>query len=111
MKDPSEQPSYEEREIRCPKLGGPVNFSYCRAENTGKPCSRTINCWSPYFDVIAYYRAVFTEEEFEECFCQTQCSKMETLLDLITRARKVTEELKDKEDTSDDPSTPEHPDK
>ncbi len=107
MKDPSVRPSYEEREMRCPRLGGPVNFSYCRKENVGKPCARTISCWSPYFDVMTYFRATLTEEEFEECFDQTQCSKMETLLDLIARARKIAEDLKDNEDNSHDPSTSE----
>ena len=82
---------YEDREIRCPRLGGPVTFSYCRIENRGRPCSKALSCWTAHFDVEALFRKTMSPEEFQECFFGPPPSKVGTLLELIERARKVIE--------------------
>jgi hypothetical protein len=95
MTDSNTHPTYEEKEIRCPKLGGPVNFEYCKVEQSGLPCSRAINCWSIHFDAEAFFRESLSPEQFAECFLKAAPSKVTTLLELIEKARKLTEEKRD----------------
>ena len=101
MEEPSSEATYEEREIRCPKLGGPINFGYCRQENSGLPCSRALSCWSPYFDAETIFRRTLTDAQYENCFFKAPQTKMNTLLELIERAKKISEkpEKPDKPDT------------
>ncbi|MBM4328731.1 MAG: hypothetical protein FJ118_16380 [Deltaproteobacteria bacterium] len=90
---------YEEREIRCPRLGGPVTFAYCRVENAGRPCPRTIVCWQAYFDAETFFREIMTPEEFAETFLQPPRPKMATLIELIEQAKKLAEEKRAQQDT------------
>ncbi|MFC1835918.1 hypothetical protein ACFL2Q_14570 [Thermodesulfobacteriota bacterium] len=100
MTDRTSKPSYEEKEIRCPKLGGQVSFAYCRVEDSGRPCARCLTCWHLYFDVEAHFRETLTPKEFDQCFCKPPPTKVGTLLEMIERARKIAEEKarEDKED-------------
>jgi hypothetical protein len=96
MKTSSSNPPYEEKQIRCPRLGGPVNFEFCRVEGRELPCGRALACWSHYFDVEAYFRQQLSPEDFEKCFAQPQPTKLCTLIELIEKARKLTDAV-DKE--------------
>jgi len=100
MSDSDPHRTYEEKEIRCPKLGGPVNFEYCRLEQSGLPCSRALNCWSIHFDVEAFFREGLTSEDFERCFLKSVPSKVSTLLDLVERARKLVDDKGSKNEES-----------
>lgn len=91
MKERSVDSPYEDKEIRCPKLGGPVTFSYCRMETGSRPCSRALGCWSVYFDAESYFLENLTEQEFRECFEKPPPSRLTTLLELVEQARKLTE--------------------
>jgi hypothetical protein len=91
MKSSSSNPPYEETQIRCPKLGGPVNFEFCRVEGRELPCGRAMACWGHYFDVEAYFRQQLSPEDFEKCFVQPQPTKLCTLIELIEKARKLTD--------------------
>lgn len=82
-------PPYEEKQIRCPKLGGPVFFEYCRVERQTLPCQRALVCWSASFDVEKFFRETLAPEEFEECFLQPPRPKVVTLVELIERATKL----------------------
>jgi len=75
--------------IRCPKLGHEVDFSYCRRENNGLPCTRTILCWSSYFDVESFLRNELSEEEWNKVFESPLQPKIITLLELIEKAKKT----------------------
>jgi hypothetical protein len=92
---------YEEREIRCPRLGGPVTFGYCRVENVGRPCPRTIVCWQIHFDAESLFREIMTPEEFAETFLRAPRPKMATLIELIERAKKLAEEKRAQQETED----------
>ncbi|MFH0825842.1 MAG: hypothetical protein V2B18_24055 [Pseudomonadota bacterium] len=81
------QHPFEEREIRCPRLGGQINFGYCLVENVGSPCSKAIRCWSGIFDVEVFFRGRMTEDEFTRCFFTPPQPKMATLIELIEQAR------------------------
>lgn len=92
MTELSTTPPHEEKQIRCPKLGGPVHFDYCRMEERGRPCSRALSCWSAHFNVDAYFRMTLSTQEFERCFMSPQRSKVSTIIELIERARKIAQE-------------------
>ena len=94
MKEQKCQAPYEEMPIRCPRLGGPVTFGYCKIESMGRPCSRALNCWSAHFDVEGFFRQSLSEEELQECFCRTPTPKMASLIELIEKARKAAEDAK-----------------
>ena len=94
MKEQECQAPYEEMPIRCPRLGGPVTFGYCKIESMGRPCSKALDCWFAHFDVEAFFREVLSEEEFRECFARAPTPKMVTLIELIENARKAAEDAK-----------------
>jgi hypothetical protein len=85
----SVDPPYEEKQIRCSKLGNPVFFEYCRVERQHFPCQRALDCWSSFFDVERFFRDRLTPEEFDECFLQPPRPKVVTLVELIENAKKL----------------------
>ncbi len=54
-------PPGKEVNIRCPRLGHQINFPYCRSENNGLPCFKTLDCWFNHFDVHAYLTEKLTQ--------------------------------------------------
>lgn len=79
---------YESKEIRCPRLGGEVRFSYCRHESGNMPCTRTIQCWEAYFPVRQLLMADMAPQDWERFSEQQPKDKMTTLLDLIEAAKR-----------------------
>lgn len=79
-------------EIRCPKLGHQISFSYCRVENQGLPCPKTIDCWHIHFRVRAYLKEELTLEEFNKAFVFRPKPKMMMLIDLIEQAKTAKED-------------------
>jgi len=46
-------------EIRCPRLGGPVSFEYCRTNGDEMlPCWKIFDCWWERFDVAAFLKKI-----------------------------------------------------
>ena len=83
---PTDPPS-DELGIRCPRLGHQINFSYCRSENSGLPCFKTLDCWYHHFDVHNFLKDKLTEKEFEKAFLNKGKPKVFSLLDLIEQAK------------------------
>jgi hypothetical protein len=79
---------YDEMEIRCPRLGGEVRFSYCRREDGDKPCFRTIICWQAFFPVESYLKDHLTPEEWDRFTRQQPKDKVTSLIDLIEAVKK-----------------------
>ncbi len=98
MKDSSGDTPHEEKERRCPKLGGPVTFDYCKLESSGLPCARAIHCWFELFDVESYFRNELSAEEFDRCFNAPPPSKIGSLMEIIEQAKKVATESRKKDD-------------
>ena len=86
--NPKKYPPDDTFQIRCSKLGHQIPFSYCRKENFGLPCIKTLNCWFPHFKVEAYLREELSPEEFERAFEKNAKPKMQTLMELIDQAQK-----------------------
>lgn len=79
----------DELEIRCPRLGGPVPFTYCeKTGRNGQPCYKVLDCWWQHFDVTAYLRKRLTAEEFEAFLHHRPAPKLSGILDLIAQARR-----------------------
>ncbi|MCK5098907.1 MAG: hypothetical protein KAR45_12445 [Desulfobacteraceae bacterium] len=83
---PTDPPS-DELGIRCPRLGHQINFSYCRSENKGIPCFKTLDCWYHHFDVHTYLKDKLTEQDFKKAFLNKGKPKVFSLLDLIEQAK------------------------
>ena len=82
------EPPGDEFEIRCPRLGHPICFSYCRSENRGLPCFKALDCWFEHFQVEAFFQGELTPEEWERIFSGPPKSKMLSLVELIEEAKK-----------------------
>jgi hypothetical protein len=79
---------YNEIELRCPRLGGEVKFSYCVREGGDVPCPRTITCWQSFFPVATHLKNLLTEDAWERFSRHVPKDKVTTLIELIETARK-----------------------
>ena len=83
--------AFDELEMRCPRLGGPVNFGYCRREGRNdQPCFKILDCWWQRFDVAAYLESRLPREVFEALRQHRPQAKITSLIDLVTEAQKNT---------------------
>ena len=81
-------PPGDEYNIRCPRLGHQISFSYCRTENRGLPCFKTLDCWYNHFQVEEFLKEELTPEVWEKVFAGPPKPKMLSLLELIEEAKK-----------------------
>ncbi len=91
MRRESKPPSEEDR-IRCPRLGHQVPFSYCRSENKGLPCFKTLDCWYEVFLVEAFLQKELTPDQWGKAFKRPKTTKLLSLVELIQQAKKRQEE-------------------
>jgi hypothetical protein len=82
MSKPSKPPD-DEHQIRCPKLGHQIYFSYCAKENQGVPCYRTLDCWL----VAAFFEKALTPAQWKAAFEKPPKPKMISLLEMIEQAK------------------------
>jgi len=80
-------PPDDEYMIRCPRLGHQISFSYCRRENNGLPCFKTLDCWYSHFLVEDYLREALLPEEWEKAFKRSDKTKTVSLIELIEQAK------------------------
>jgi hypothetical protein len=73
---------------RCPRLGSPVFFQYCRTcEEEKQPCWKIIDCWWEAFDIISYLRDNYSEETFQALSEAKPKPKVNHLVTLIEQAK------------------------
>ena len=89
--------------IRCPRLGHQINFPYCRSENSGLPCFKTLDCWYSHFNVHAYLKDKLTEEDFKKTFINQGKPKVLSLFELIEQAKKNKEAIDKAEQDKEEP--------
>ncbi|OQX65883.1 MAG: hypothetical protein B5M55_02390 [Desulfococcus sp. 4484_242] len=82
-------PPGDDYTIRCPRLGQQISFSYCRTENRGLPCFKTLDCWYSHFHVEAFLKEALTPEEWEKAFSSPPKPKLISLVELIEQAKKT----------------------
>ena len=85
-------PPTDDQTIRCPRLGHQISFSFCRYENQGLPCFKTLDCWHTHFPVETHLRAALTSEQWEKVFNRPLDPKMASLLELIERAKEINDQ-------------------
>ena len=86
MSKPSKPPD-DDFEIRCPKLGHQIYYSYCANENQGVPCYRTLDCWFEHFEVAAFLQKTLTPAQWKAAFANPPKPKMISLIELIEQAK------------------------
>ena len=84
-------PPGDDVQIRCPRLGHEIYFKYCRHENYGLPCFKTLDCWYNNFDVHTHLKETMSEEEFEKVFTNVTKPKIHALFDLIQKSKDTKE--------------------
>jgi len=72
--------------IRCPRLGGDVNFKYCR---TCEPpfCYRIIVCWAQSLDIGTYLAENFTPEQIHSGLEKKSGDKLAQILKIAEKAK------------------------
>jgi len=79
---------YDDKAMRCPRVGGEVNFRFCRFENNMLPCRFIVGCWQGQIDIEAFLDEQYSEEELDSIFAPPR-PKMEALVDLMEKAKKA----------------------
>ena len=76
-------------ELRCPRLGGPVSFRYCRTNGDGvSACWKIFDCWWEVFDVAGYLNKHLPEDKFNILVNTEPKPKVVSLIELIEQAQK-----------------------
>ena len=76
-------------ERRCPRLGGPVPFSYCKkGDGHQQPCFKIVDCWWETFDVVRYLKDNLPEDQFDRLMEARPKPKIASLVELIEQAKK-----------------------
>jgi len=80
--------------IRCPQLGGEVPFRYCRTLNEDLPCRRMMVCWEFRIEISKFLTEHYSFEQIERALAPPTKTKtkVETILELIEKAKKAKEE-------------------
>jgi len=77
---------------RCPQLGGEVPFQYCRTVNEDLPCRKIIICWEFRIEIGKFLNAHYSFEQIQRALAPPSKTRMETLIELIEKAKKIKEE-------------------
>lgn len=86
---------HDDRQRRCPRLGNPVSFQYCRTcEEDRQPCFKIMDCWWESFDISAYVEANFSGEVCRKLAQARPKPKVNQLLELIEAAKQRAEKNK-----------------
>jgi len=74
---------------RCPRLGNPVPFKYCRVcgDDNQRPCFKILDCWWEHFDVVQYLKERLPEDQFNRLMAAKPKPKVTSLVELIEQAR------------------------
>ena len=75
------------KQIRCPRLGDEIPFSYCLQESGDFPCSRIVRCWSPYFNIDYFLKEKLAPEKWDSFINFQSKDKVTNLIELIEAAK------------------------
>ena len=78
--------------IRCPQLGGEIPFHYCRTVNEELPCGRILACWEFRIEISKFLNEHYSFEQIERAFAPPTKTRIETILELIEKAKRTKEE-------------------
>lgn len=95
---------FDHVQVRCPMLGGPVTFGFCREAADGLPCHKALVCFERQFPADEYFRRLLEPETFERCFTAPTGCRYEKILGALDDAQRATGPT---DDYPDDPGDPE----
>ena len=73
---------------RCPRLGGPVTFQYCRlCGEESLPCWKIFDCWWELFDIATYLSTTLSSDMFNRLVNTRPKPKVSSLIELIELAK------------------------
>ncbi len=81
---------HDKLEKRCPMLGHPIHFHYCRTTTKDTPCRKIMDCWFEQIPIQEFVKEHFTEEMIT-AMEQPPKPKMLSLIELIEKAKKSQE--------------------
>ena len=73
---------------RCPRLGGPVGFSYCLRCELEQPCAKVVDCWWETFDIVRYLKDHLPADQFNRVMKARPRPKVAALVEAIALAKK-----------------------
>ena len=79
---------HDDKTIRCPRVGGEVNFRFCRFENNMLPCRLIVGCWQMEMDINEFLEDHYSKEDLDRIFAPPK-PKIQNLVELIEKARKA----------------------
>jgi hypothetical protein len=78
---------YDDKTMRCPRVGGEITFRFCRFENNMLPCRFIAGCWQGQMDIEAFLDEHYSEEDLNRIFAPPK-PKMESLVNLMEKVKK-----------------------
>jgi hypothetical protein len=78
--------------IYCPQLGGEIPFRYCRMVNEDLPCRRIMVCWEFRIEISKFLTNHYSFEQIEHALAPPTKTRIDTILELIEKAKKIKEE-------------------
>lgn len=81
---------YDDLTLRCPRIGGYVNFKLCRSENNFLPCRWVVRCWEGWIDVRKFLEENFSAEDLDKALRPPK-QKLESLVEVMEKAKKRNE--------------------
>lgn len=89
MTDKPTLTNYDELNMwRCPQLGGPVNFDYCRRMNKAQPCFNLFRCWGDKLDLQTWLDENFTPEEIQKALAKPANLRIDSIFDVLQTIKK-----------------------
>ena len=73
---------------RCPMLGGPVTFGYCRKLNEGLPCARVLECWLQKLPLVEFLKAHYAPGELQRALAAEPKGRLARMIETIDEVRK-----------------------
>jgi len=87
------QPAADALQRRCPRLGGTIDFAYCRTQGDGGlPCFKVLDCWWEIFDVVGFFRSRLSRADFQKIVAARPKPKITSILEIVEDAKKRLEE-------------------
>ena len=84
-------PTIENLEIRCPRLGSPITFQYCLISGEDDSiCWKILDCWWERFDVESYLKSNMSEAECTYLMARAEKpkNKVSSIVEIAEKAKK-----------------------
>ncbi len=81
--------------IYCPQLGGEIPFRYCRMVNEDLPCRKIMVCWEFRIEISKFLTKHYSLEQIEHALAPPTKTRLDTILELIEKAKQIKEEGKE----------------